>query len=193
MEQNNGKEVWQTIGAIVGSLSGMIALVLQADRLAALAKRILKWTRERWSMLRECRYWKQHSPLFSIMDFSSLRVKKTNGSAEIEVTGAWQSRETNANLTIIEGYMLLDIGNSCPKLICHCNSLTLNPVERSTNITYKFIGTVCVSRFVNLDSLLKQIGSIVKCEIEAEKVWLRDLGARRLKVKPFKAKVKYLD
>lgn len=193
MEGNNGKEVWQTIGAIVGAVSGVIALILQGGKLISLGIRILKWFRGMLSMLKQWWYWKRRSPSFSIMERNAFRIVKLDGSAEIAVTMSCQSRVKTIDKTIIEGKMLLDIGGTIPKLICSTSPLVLTPREKKEKIVYKFRGNIHVASLVSLEDSIKQIGSVVRCRIQVEKILIRGLGDRSINLKPFKANVELIN
>ena len=191
MKPNNDKETWQTVGAIVSSLSGIIVVILQLNKLTALVKRILKWIWGRWSMLRQWWYWKRRSPLCSISGMGSFQINWANGDAEIEIKMNWQSRIKTIDKTVIEGSMLLGIGGTIPKLSCYLNILVLNPQEKKENIVYKFRGNVHVAQFASLEDSIKQIGSVVRCKIKVEKIWIRGLlEDRSINMKSFKANVK---
>ena len=193
MEQNNGKEVWQTIGAIVGSLTGIVALILQLGKLVALVRRILKWSRGRWSMFRQWWHWTWHSPLFLITEPSSLRISKSDGSAEIEVTMSCQGRlKTNGKTIIEEGRIDLSIGHRIPKLYSNFNRLVLNHQELKQGIICQFRGSIHITPLANLEDSIKQIGSEVRCTIGVEHIWMDGLpGERSMNLKSFKAKVEY--
>jgi len=184
---------FQTVGAVLA----IVLLFFQLfDRIPAIHRFTLNSIRlpkRVWKMFSQWWYWKQHSPLYSITKFSSFRISKSDGSAEIEVTMSCRSRVKTIDKTIIEGRMLLGIGGSTPKLSCYSNPLVLSPGEKKEGIICGFRGNIHLASLMNLEDSIRKIGPVVRCKIKVEKIVVRGLvGDRSINLKSFKANVEYV-
>ena len=181
---------WVCVSIVAGVIIGVGSVIAGLEKIAkivAWGKCILQWIIGRRHMFRYWWYWKTHSPKCTAGEFSSIKISRSDFSAEMELTINWQSRE-DIGETEIDGDVTARIGKRMPRLSANPRPIMWQLVPNTNpDITYRL--TAGLNKYNS-----RQLGSTARCKVTLDGILLCDPPVRgSINLGSFEIQVEWVD